>query len=118
MEGTGWHYSHLERKQVFGYQIFGTHISTGNTALCYELRRCCPENGSKIDMAVQLLDHLPETNVPVIALMDSWYTCQRLWDKAMEKGSTSRRSMALAERTIKDLRPKYILCSLNIASIF
>lgn len=25
---------------------------------------------------------------PVIALMDSWYTCQRLWDKAMEKGIT------------------------------
>ena len=88
MEGTGWHYSHLEEKQVFGHQIFGTRISTGNTALCYQLRRCCPENGSKIDMAVQLLDDLPETRVPVIALMDSWYTCQRLWDKATEKGIT------------------------------
>lgn len=88
MEGTGWHYSHLKGKQVFGYQIFGAHISTGNTALCYELRRCCPENGSKIDMAVQLLDDLPETGVPVIVLMDSWYICQRLWDKATEKGIT------------------------------
>ena len=88
MEGTGWHYSHLERKQVFGYQIFGAHINTGNTALCYELRRCCPKNGSKIDTSVQLLDNLPETNVPIIALMDSWYTCQRLWDKVMEKGLT------------------------------
>lgn len=68
MEGTGWHSSHLEGKQVFGYQIFGAHISTGNTALCYELRRCYPENGSKIDMAVQLLDDLPETGVPIIAL--------------------------------------------------
>jgi len=71
MEGTGWHYSHLEGKLVFGYQIFGAHISTGNTALCYNLRRCCPENGSKIDMAAQLLDDLPETKAPVIALMDS-----------------------------------------------
>ena len=88
MEGTGWHYSHLEGKQVFGYQIFGAHISTGNTALCYELRRCCPESGAKIDMAVQLLDALPETGAPVIALMDSWYTCQRLWDKVVEKGIT------------------------------
>lgn len=85
MEETGWHYSDLEGKQVFGYQIFGAHISTGNTALCYDLRRCCPENGSKIDMAVQPLDDLPETKALVIALMNSWYTCQHLWDKAAEK---------------------------------
>ena len=88
MEGTGWHYSHLKGQQVFGYQISGAHISTGNTALCYELRRCCPESGAKIDMAVQLLDALPETGAPVIALMDSWYTCQRLWEKGVEKGIT------------------------------
>ncbi len=88
MEGTGWHYSHLKRKQVFGYQVFGAHISTGNTSLCYSLRRCCPENGSKIDMAVQLLDALPETAANIIFQMDSWYTCTTLWDKALEKGVT------------------------------
>ena len=58
MEGTGWHYSHLEGKQVFGYQVFGANISTGDFSLCYCLRRCCSESGSKIDMAVQLLDTL------------------------------------------------------------
>lgn len=88
MEGTGWHYSHLEGKQVFGYQIFGAHISTGNVSLCYTLRRCCPENGSKIDMAVQLLDSLPKTDARIILQMDSWYTCQKLWDKAIEQKIT------------------------------
>lgn len=88
MEGTGWHYSHLAGKQVFGYQVFGAHISTGNFSLCYCLRRCCPENGSKIDMAVELLDTLPKTDARVIVQMDSWYTCKRLWDKALEKGIT------------------------------
>lgn len=88
MEGTGWHYSHLAGKQVFGYQVFGANVSTGNFSLCYCLRRCCPENGSKIDMAVQLLDTLPETDAHVILQMDSWYTCKAVWDKALEKGIT------------------------------
>lgn len=88
MEGTGWHYSHLKGKQVFGYQVFGANISAGDFTLCYCLRRCCPENGSKIDMAVQLLDTLPQTDVRVILQMDSWYTCKALWDKAPEKNIT------------------------------
>ena len=88
MEGTGWHYSHLEGKQVFGYQVFGANISVGNVSLCYCLRRCCSESGSKIDMAVQLLDKLPETEARVILQMDSWYTCKALWDKALEKDIT------------------------------
>ena len=88
MEGTGWHYSHLAGKQVFGYQVFGANISTSDFSLCYCLQRCCPENGSKIDMAVQLLDTLPETDARVILQMDSWYTCKALWDKALEKNIT------------------------------
>ena len=44
MEATGWHDSHLAGKQVFGYQVFGVNISTGNVSQCYCLRRCCPEN--------------------------------------------------------------------------
>ena len=86
MEGTGWHYSHLKGKPVFGYQVFGANLSIDDFSLCYCLQRCCPESGSKIDMAVQLLDNLPETDVQVIFEMDSWYTCKRLWDKALEKG--------------------------------
>ncbi len=88
MEGTGWHYSHLKGKQVFGFQVFGANISTGDFSLCYCLRRCCPESGSKIDMAVQLLDTLPQTDAPIIVQMDSWYTCKALWDKALEKNIT------------------------------
>lgn len=88
MEGTGWHYSHLEGKQVFGYQVFGANISVGDISLCYCLCRCCPESGSKIDMAVRLLDTLPETDARVIVQTDSWYTCKALWDKALEKNIT------------------------------
>ena len=88
MEGTGWHYSHLEGKQVYGYQVFGANISTGDFSLCYCLRRCCPENGSKTDIAVQLLDTLLETDARIIIQMDSWYTCKAMRDKALEKNIT------------------------------
>ena len=67
---------------------FGANISVGDVSLCYCLQRCCPENGSKIDMAVNLLDSLPETNARIILEMDSWYTCKRLWDKALQKEIT------------------------------
>ena len=50
MEGTGWHYSHLEGKKVYGYQIHAAIASTGSSTLCYSLRRCCPEHGTKVDM--------------------------------------------------------------------
>ena len=89
MEGTGWHYSHLAGKQVFGYQVFGANISTGNFSLCYCLRRCCPENGPKTDMAVQLPDTLPETDVRLILQMDIWYVCKVLWNKTLKKTSRS-----------------------------
>lgn len=88
MEGTSWHYSHLEGKQVFSYQVLGANISAGDFSLCYCLHRCCSESGSKIDMAVQLLDTPPETDACVILQMDSWYTCKPLWDKALEKNIT------------------------------
>ena len=88
MEGTGWHYSHLKGKQVFGYQVFGANISTSDFSLCYCLHRCCPESGSKIDMVLQFLDTLPQTETPIIVQTDSWYTCKALWDKALEKKIT------------------------------
>ena len=107
MEGTGWHYSYLEGKQVFGYQVFGAHISTGDFSLCYCLHRCCSESGSKIDMAVQLLDTLPKTDARVILQMDSWYTCKALWDKALEKKIT----LIGAMKTNRILYPNAHRCS-------
>lgn len=62
MEGTGWYYSHLEGKQVFGYQVFGVNISVGDVSLCYCLCCCGLKSGSKIEIAAKLLDTLPETD--------------------------------------------------------
>ena len=85
MEGTGWHYSYLMGKQVFGCQVFGANISVSYVSMCYSLRQCSSENGPQIDIEVQLLDTLPQTDAQVILQMDSWYTCPKLWNKAKEK---------------------------------
>ena len=87
-EGTDWHYSNLASKQVFGYQVFGANISIGDVSLCYCLRRCSPESGSKIEMAVKLLETLPQTGAQIIVQTDSWYACNVLWDKTLEKNLT------------------------------
>lgn len=107
MEGTSWHYSHLEGKQIYGYQVFGANISVGDFSLCYSLRRCCPENGSKIDMAAKLLDTLPHTDARVIVQADSWYTCKALWDKALEK----ELNLIAAMKTNRILYPDGHRCS-------
>ena len=114
MEGTGWHYSHLEGKQVFGYQVFGANISTGNFSLCYCLRRCCPQSGSKINMAVELLDTLPQTDAHIILQIDCWYTCKTIWDNALEKNIT----LIGAVKTNRILYPDGYCCSaLDYAAI-
>ena len=70
---AGWHYSHLEGKVVYGYQIHAAIVGTGNTSLCYSLKRCCPENGTKIDMTLDIIRSLPDKTGAYV-LMDSWYT--------------------------------------------
>ena len=57
-EGVSWHYSHLEGKQVFGFQMHAAIVSTGSHALCYSLQRCCPEHGTKVDMTLNVIDSL------------------------------------------------------------
>ena len=52
-------YSHLEGKVVYGHQVHAAIVGTGDTSLCYSLKRCCPENGTKIDMTLEILRSLP-----------------------------------------------------------
>ena len=64
-QGAGWHYSHLEGKVVYGHQVHAAIVGTGDTSLCYSLKRCCPENGTKIDMTLEILRSLPNRAEPL-----------------------------------------------------
>lgn len=87
-QGAGWHYSHLEGKVIYGHQIHAAIVGTGDTSLCYCLKRCCPENGTKIDMTLDVIRSLPE-NADAYILMDSWYTNPAVLDACRKKAVTS-----------------------------
>ena len=85
MEGAGWHYSHLEGKKVYGYQIHAAIASTGSSTLCYSLRRCRKEHGTKVDMTLEVIDSIQKSEIPIYILMDSWYTNANVWNKCKAK---------------------------------
>jgi len=78
MEEADWHFSHKDNKLVYGYQIFGVHIASDDTKLCYSLERYRKGTRTKVEMARDIIDALTETDARVIAMCDSWYTCADL----------------------------------------
>ncbi len=84
-EGTGWYYSHLEGKVVYGYQVHAAIVSTGKTGLCYSLKRYSKENGTKVEMTLDVLQSLPD-QAGAYLLMDSWYTNSDILDECRKKG--------------------------------
>lgn len=84
-EGTGWHYSHLEGKVVYGYQVHAAIASTGDTSLCYSLNRCEEENATKIDMTKDIIESIPD-QAGAYFLMDSWYTNPDILQTYEKKG--------------------------------
>lgn len=78
-----------------GYQVFGANITVGDVSLCYCLRRCCSESGSKIEMAVKLLNTLPQTGAQIIIQTDSWYALQGLGKESYANRSFENQSHSL-----------------------
>ncbi|MDE7243626.1 MAG: transposase [Oscillospiraceae bacterium] len=83
-EATGWHYSHPERKAVYGYQVHGAIVGTGDTLLCCSLKRYSKEQGTKIDMTLEIIQFLPD-DAGAYVLIDSWYTNPGVLDAYKEK---------------------------------
>ena len=83
-EGAGWHYSHLEKKVVYGFQVHAAIVGTGDASLSYSLKRFCPENKTKIDMTLDIIDALPD-DAGAYLLMDSWYTNSAILGACREK---------------------------------
>lgn len=84
-EGTGFHYSHLEEKLVYGYQVHAAAVSTGETSLCYSLKRYDKEQGTKIEMTKDVLESLPDQTGAYL-LTDSWYTNADILNACIQKG--------------------------------
>ena len=84
-EGTGWHYSHLEGKVIYGYQVHAATVSTGDTSLCYSLKRYDKESATKIAMTRDIIESIPDQSGAYF-LMDSWYTNPDILHTCEKKG--------------------------------
>jgi len=90
MGGTRNVYSHLEHKTTFGHNVFA--VMANDT--CIKLTLCEKSDDTendgnkpktKIEMTVELAQSLPvQTNA--YALMDSWYTCDKVVKAFADKG--------------------------------
>jgi len=86
IQQTEYHYSHLDRKQVWGHQLLTTMLSCGNTVLPYSIERYDKNNKSKIAMVCDLVDTLPNAKGKAYGLCDSWFTNKKVVNAHLKKG--------------------------------
>lgn len=96
MEELDFHYSHNDGKSVWSHCVVTAHIVSAGYSFALDFRPYFREETcsahkrtfkSKNDLAVELIEaYEPSENELVYALMDSWYTSQKLVDACNAKG--------------------------------
>jgi hypothetical protein len=96
MEGLGQHYSSSAKRTVKGHSLFSSlYVLLGRRCplapRLYRQKAVCEQEKvpfqSKVDLAgevIRTFEPVPGTRTHV--LMDSWYTCRRLWRQALARG--------------------------------
>jgi hypothetical protein len=96
MEGLGRHYSSTAGKPVKGHSLFGNlYVLLGRRCplapRLYRQKAVCEREGvpfqSKVDLAEEVITTFePVSGTRTHVLMDSWYTCRRLWRAVLRRG--------------------------------
>jgi hypothetical protein len=86
IEGTGFHFSHVKGKSVWGHNLVMLFLRCGDLRLPFACRFYLKDGVSRIDLAKECIDLLPDFYLPAYLLMDTWYTCFPLLDTAAKKG--------------------------------
>ncbi len=96
MEGLGRHYSSSAKKTVKGHSLFTSlYVLLGRRCplepQLYRQKAVCEREKvpfkSKVDLAEEVIKTFePVPGTRTHALMDSWYTCRRLWRRALARG--------------------------------
>ena len=83
--GCGFHKSHLKNKMVYGHQFVGCMIRCGDVVLPFTIA-LYDKTKSKIDIAKEIIESLPEPPHIGFVVTDSWYSCQSLFEASKGKG--------------------------------
>lgn len=78
IEGCSWHFSHVEKRQVYGHQFVAITLSCDGVTMPYQIIPYEKVKASKIELVQEILETLPTPPIKSYFLADSWYTCQTL----------------------------------------
>jgi hypothetical protein len=84
----GFHQSHLKNKTVYGHQLVTVMLRCGNIVLPYAIVLYDKAVMSKIQIATDIINALPEPACEGYVLADSWYSCKSLFDASKSRGYT------------------------------
>lgn len=86
IQGCDWHYSHADKKSVWGHALVWLMIHTMTQAFPFSFRLYDKTDGkSKGALAIEMLSSL-NVHQPVYVLMDYWYPSQALVEACLKKG--------------------------------
>ncbi|MCQ5364097.1 IS701 family transposase [Anoxybacillus salavatliensis] len=86
IQGCDWHYSHTEKKSIWGHSLVWLMVHTMTQAFPFAFRLYDKAAGkSKGKLAIEMLSSL-DVHRPVYVLMDSWYPSQTLVEACLKKG--------------------------------
>ena len=85
IEDAYFHHSHLKKKQDYGHQAVGVLLSCNGMTLHYAMI-LYDKSRSKIQIACDIAEELPEAPVSSYFLCDCWYSCVKVMDAFLSKG--------------------------------
>jgi len=86
IQGCDWHYSHVEKKPIWGHSLVWLMVHTMTQAFPFAFRLYDKTAGkSKGELAIEMLSSL-DVSRPVYVLMDSWYPSKTLVGACLKKG--------------------------------
>ncbi len=88
IQGCDWHYSHTEKKSIWGHSLVWLMVHTMTQAFPFAFRLYEKAAGtSKIDLAIEMLSSLKvKPDQPVYVLMDSRHPSKELIEACLKKG--------------------------------
>lgn len=86
IQETGFHYSHLKGKQVYGHQLLAAILSCGKKVLPYSIERYKKGEKSKVQMVCDIAESLPVPKGAAYGLCDSWFTNEKVINAHFKKG--------------------------------
>jgi len=86
IEGCNWHYSHADKKSIWGHSLVWLMVHTMTQAFPFAFRLYDKADGkSKGQWAIEMLSSL-DVHGSVYVLMDSWYPSKTLVEACLKKG--------------------------------